>query len=269
MLKQQRARPSSRSRGEANLTSFVSIIAGIVAGLVAGSFIATVAVRCSRGDSALVGRSRCDSCGAAVGPANLVPVVSFAIQRGKTRCCGARIDPLHPTAELVAALIGGVSSLLPFPAAIASAVLGWILLTLGLIDLRTFRLPQPIVVLLAASGLAASWIVGVPSLLDSAIGLLAGWAALEAVRIGYRRFRGRDGIGRGDPKLLGAIGAWVGWAQLPVVLLVASVAGLLWAAASWLGGRRIGWSDRMPLGTLIAVAAWPVWVWTIAVASAR
>jgi leader peptidase (prepilin peptidase)/N-methyltransferase len=217
-----------------------------------------------KGQSPLGGRSRCDHCGAPIPGANLVPVLSYVIQGGKARCCGARIDPIHPITELLAAMIGGVSALLPFPLAFASAAMGWQLLTLGLIDLRSFRLPNPLVAIVAGTGIAASLATAGPSIGESLIGMVVGMASLEAVRFGYRALRGREGIGRGDPKLFGAIGAWVGWQPLPATLLGAALAGLAWAAISLGFGRRVAWSQRMPLGTLLAFAAWPVWLWKVA-----
>jgi leader peptidase (prepilin peptidase)/N-methyltransferase len=237
------------------------VIIGIAAGLLAGSFIATFVVRWPIGESALAGRSRCDNCHASVAISSLIPVASYAMQRGRARCCGARIDPIHPITEFAAALIGGLSALLPWPQAIAGAWFGWTLLTPALIDLRVFRLPNAVVALLAATGAAATLLLRSPTPLDSLIGAIAGFTSLEAVRLAYRALRGRDGIGRGDPKLFGAIGAWLGWNHLPLLLLIASLAGLVWAASIRLAGKRIGWADRMPLGTLLALTAWPVWFW--------
>jgi leader peptidase (prepilin peptidase)/N-methyltransferase len=250
--------------GEAFLTDAIAIISGAVAGLLAGSFIATAAIRVPNGESALVGRSRCDHCGAALPAANLVPVLSYVVQGGRARCCGSRIDPIHPEAELLAALIGATSALLPLPFSIASCGLGWQLLMLGLVDLRSFRLPNLLVAPLAITGLAASITTTAPSIADSLIGMLAGFLVLEAIRLGYRALKGRDGIGRGDPKLLGAIGAWLGWQPLPTALLAAALTGLAWALVSLSLGRRVARSQKMPLGTLLALAAWPVWVWKVA-----
>jgi len=248
---------------EIPLTSLLAIVALGTIGLLVGSFIATVVTRYGSGRSALAGRSRCDSCGAPVLARQLVPLFSFAIQRGRARCCGASIDRVHPLAEIAAAGIGAASGLFLLPFALAAALLGWLLLTLALIDARAFTLPDPIVALLACAGLSASILLGSPPFVTALIGMVAGYVALEAVRRLYRHWRGRDGIGRGDPKMFAAIGAWVGWEPLPTVLLGAALAGLGWALVSGLVGRRIGWSDRLPLGSLLALAAWPAWLWWI------
>lgn len=160
-------------------------------------------------------------------------------------------------------LLGVIAALLPLPQAIAAAGLAWLLLTLALIDYRYLRLPDPAVALLFISGVGVSLILGTPPLVDSAIGAVAGYGALQSVRIAYRLVRRREGIGAGDPKLFAAIGAWLGWAPLPLALLVAAGIGLVWAGFRWLGRRDVEWSDRVPLGTLLAVAAWPVWLWSM------
>ena len=87
-------------------------------------------------------------------------------------------------------------------------------------------------------------IAGPAPLLDRVIGGVAGFAALWLVAFGYRRLRGREGLGGGDAKLFGAIGLWLGWRALPAVLLVAALLGLGWAVA-----RRMRSDDRLPLGT--------------------
>ena len=242
----------------------IPISLGLIAGLLAGSFIATLAIRWPTEESALRGRSRCDDCKAAIGVWSLIPLIGFLRQRGRAACCGARIDPLHPAAEAVAAAIGGISASQPPPYAIAGAVLGWMLLSLALVDLRTFRLPNAIVGLLAFGGIAASLSLGSPAPLDALIGLLAGYVSLKAVQLAYRAVRGREGLGSGDPKLFAAIGACVGWQGLPSILLAAALLGLAWAAALRLTGRSVGLSARLPLGALLAAAAWPAWLWQVA-----
>jgi leader peptidase (prepilin peptidase)/N-methyltransferase len=109
-------------------------------------------------------------------------------------------------------------------------------------------------------GLLAGWAGFGPALADRAIGAAAGFAVLEAIRLGYRRLRGREGMGGGDPKLLAAIGAWVGAFQLPFVLLGAGLLGLAGVALMRLRGQEVRATSRLPLGTLMAVAAWPVWL---------
>jgi leader peptidase (prepilin peptidase)/N-methyltransferase len=83
---------------------------------------------------------------------------------------------------------------------------------------------------------------------------------LTLLALGYKRLRGRDGMGGGDPKLLAAIGAWVGVLQLPFVLLGAGLAGLVALLFMAMRGQRIDGATRLPLGALMALAAWPIWL---------
>jgi leader peptidase (prepilin peptidase)/N-methyltransferase len=89
---------------------------------------------------------------------------------------------------------------------------------------------------------------------------VAGWAALFLIAQAYRRLRGREGMGGGDPKLLAGIGAWVGALQLPFVLLGAGLLGLAAILLMRLRGEQVTATTRLPLGTLMAVAAWPIWL---------
>lgn len=223
------------------------------AGLLIGSFAATVAIRWP--EPALAGRSRCDGCGRSLRPWELVPLLSWAMQRGRCRRCGGAIDPLHPLIELAALAIGAVAGWgAPGMAGLAGAVFGWQLLTLATIDARLLRLPRPLTLALAASGVAAGLIVP-PPMIERLIGGLAGFGSLWVVAAAYRALKGRDGLGGGDAWLFGAIGLWLGWRALPGVLLVASVAGLVWAIL----GRKAR-TDRLPLGTLLAGAAFSAWI---------
>ncbi len=110
-----------------------------------------------------------------------------------------------------------------------STLLGWNLLALGWIDLKTLRLPDALTLPLIGLGLAAGWLDSPSALMSGALGAAAGYAALAAIGVAYRLARGRDGLGRGDAKLLAAGGAWLGWQALPWIMLLAALLGLLTA----------------------------------------
>jgi leader peptidase (prepilin peptidase)/N-methyltransferase len=227
-------------------------------GLIAGSFLGALVMRWPRGESILWGRSKCDGCGRTLGIRDLIPLVSAMLARGKCRACGAPIDPAHGLMELGAALIGGVSLwLVPSPAAALFMLAGWMLLALAVLDARHFWLPDALTLPLAAIGLTlGDWVLPAP-LMDRVIGAALGYGGLFLIAIGYRWLRGRDGLGLGDAKLLGAIGAWLGWALLPLVLLLASLGGLVWALTLKLLGRPVESTTRFPFGTLLCLAALP------------
>jgi leader peptidase (prepilin peptidase)/N-methyltransferase len=232
---------------------------GAGAGALAGSFLATLAIRWPAGRT-LGGRSACDGCGRTVRAVELVPLLSFLVQRGRCRGCGASIDRRHPVVEALAAGIGGTAfAAAPGAAGVAGALFGWLLLTLAILDLEHFWLPDRLTATLAAAGVAGGVAGLPPSLPDRVVGGLAGFAVLAAIGLVYARLRGRIGLGHGDPKLLGAIGLWLGWQALPLVLLGASLAGIAAVGLGALAGKRVAATDRVPLGALMAIAAWLLW----------
>ncbi len=144
-------------------------------------------------------------------------------------------------------------------AAILTALFGWQLLLIALVDAEHFWLPDRLTFPLAATGLIAAALLEEHRLVDAVIGATAGFAALWALAVAYRRLRGREGLGGGDPFLLGAIGAWVGWEGLPAVLLWAGLAGLSVVAGRAAGGRPLSAADRLPFGVLLAIGGWLTW----------
>jgi leader peptidase (prepilin peptidase)/N-methyltransferase len=239
----------------------IPAVAGLVLGLIAGSFVATAAIRWPEGGSVRAGRSRCDACDAPLRAGELVPALSFLIQRGRCRRCGARIDPSHLAVELAAAMIGLVAALAhPLPLAPVTALFGWWLLLVALLDLDHHWLPDRLTLPLIPLGLAAAWAGFGPPLVERIAGAAIGWAALVLIASLYRALRGREGLGGGDPKLLAAIGAWVGAWHLPAVLIGAGLVGLAAVLAMRLRGEAVSATSRLPLGTLMALATWPLWL---------
>ena len=235
--------------------------AGVLLGAIVGSFLATLLIRWPQGKSVVTGRSRCDSCGVALGVRDLVPLLSYAALHGQCRRCGARIDRRHVAVELAAATVGLAALIAhPLPLAAVTALLGWWLLLVAVLDVEHQWLPDVLTVPMVPIGLLAAWAGLGPPLLERAIGAAAGWAALEAIRLLYRRLRRREGMGGGDPKLFAAIGAWVGGLQLPFILLGAGLLGLAAVLLMRARGEEVGGATRLPLGALMAVAAWPVWL---------
>jgi leader peptidase (prepilin peptidase)/N-methyltransferase len=99
-----------------------------------------------------------------------------------------------------------------------------------------------------------------PPLFDRLIGAAIGYIALALIATAYKAVRGREGLGGGDPKMLAAIGAWLGWPLLPFVLLGAGLIGLAVVILSQMRGQGMKATDRLPLGSLMALAAWPIWL---------
>lgn len=240
-------------------SAFWPILLGLL-GVVFGSFTATVAIRWPAGRSVMAGRSSCDGCGRTLTASELVPLVSFALLRGKCRTCSAPIAPGHAVTELLGGAIGVVAGLVaPGWEGLAAAACGWLLLALGAIDLAAFWLPDVLTGSLAVVALAGG-VAGLGVDIEARlIGGAAGFGVLWLVARAYHLLRGRVGLGGGDPKLFGAIGLWLGWRALPQVLLIAALTGLATVLVLRLAGRRIAATDRMPLGTLLAGAAFLSW----------
>lgn len=236
-------------------------IAGFMLGAIAGSFLATAAIRWPRGGQVTRGRSACDHCGRTLSVPDLVPILSFLVRRARCASCGGAIDRRHLAIEIAAALIGAISlAVAPGAVGAAGALFGWLLLLLGVLDVTHFWLPDRVTGLLALLGIAGGAAGLPPFPNDRLIGLAIGFGGLWLVGAAYRALRKREGLGGGDPKLFGAIGAWLGWAALPWVLLLAGLAGIASLLAARARGEAIGAATRVPLGAMLAVAAWPVWL---------
>ena len=230
-------------------------------GAIVGSFIATLVLRWPAGQS-ILGRSRCDACARPLGPRDLVPLLSALAAGGRCRQCGAAIDRLHARVEAGAALIGGAAlALLPGTAGWLWALFGWLLLPLALLDARHFWLPDRLTLPLAVIGLLLAGPLMDTHLADRGIAAMAGGLALALLAAIWRR-RGRVGMGGGDPKLVAAIGAWIGWQALPLMLLLASLGGIGWALATQGKGDTPLFRRRIPFGVFACGAAWaavPLW----------
>ena len=231
-------------------------------GLIVGSFLGLVSLRLPRGEGVVAGRSRCDGCGVTLAPWRLLPVASWLISRGRCSECGGPIPRRYPLMELAAAAIGVWAALAqasPLAAAL-TAVLGWQLLLIAVVDAEHFRLPDRLTLPLLITGLVAAVLLDHTAPLDAVLGAAVGFAGLWLLALAYRRLRGREGLGDGDPILLAAGGTWVGWLGLPTVLLWASAAGLSFVAARVLTGGRVSPTDRLPFGPCLAAGIWLTWL---------
>ncbi|MFC3441724.1 prepilin peptidase [Sphingobium rhizovicinum] len=233
----------------------VAALIGALAGAILGSFLATLILRWPQGRGVMRGRSACDGCGRTLGARDLIPMLSALMSRGRCRTCGGLIDPLHGRVEAGCAIIGALAiGFRPDLGGIGWALLGWMLLALAVLDWRHFWLPDALTLPLAFLGFTIGMWASDVTLIDRVIGAAVGYGALLGIALGYRTLRGRDGLGLGDAKLLGALGAWLGWQALPFLLLIASLMGL---AVMLVTGRAKHRTARVPLGTFLALAAAP------------
>jgi leader peptidase (prepilin peptidase)/N-methyltransferase len=244
----------------------MTALVAMLAGAAIGSFIGTALVRLPEGRSVLAGRSACDACAAPIAARDLVPLVSWLMLRGQCRHCGAAIGVWQPFAEIAGAVIGGAAVLLAPPGlALPAMLLGWQLLLLALIDAHHLWLPRPLTAILAASGagfagLRAWQEASFAPLAVAAAGGLIGFVMLWGVARGYRMLRGREGMGGGDPPLLGAIGVWLGPMGVIGTVIGASLIGMVAALAMLLARRPLAADTALPLGTLMAAAGWAIFL---------
>jgi len=227
-----------------------------------GSFLGTVVTRAESPRSLLLGRSCCDSCGRTLGTRDLVPVFSWLASRGRCRHCREPISVFYPLVEL-AALAVAVWCAVTFSGALVweSTLFGWALLALAVIDAKYFLLPDYLTLPLIPAGLVVVWTATPPVLSAHLIGAASGFGFIVGLRYLYRRVRGREGIGLGDAKLLAASGAWVSWAGLPSVVLLAALAGLCFALLKAGRGVDLALGDRLPFGAFLCLGTWIVWLY--------
>lgn len=232
-------------------------------GLLIGSFLGLVSLRLPSDRSIVLGRSRCGACDRALEPRDLVPLLSFVFYKGRCRTCRAPIPVRYPLIEAASAGIGLWAALHHNgePIALLTAAFGWALLLIALVDGEHLWLPDRLTLPLLAAGLAAAALLAPETLIDRLVGAAVGFASLWGIAIVYRRVRGREGLGGGDPRLFAAIGAWVGWLGLPTVLLWASAAGLSVVAAKLILRRPVAGADALPFGVFLAIGAWMTWLY--------
>ncbi len=241
-------------------------LAPLVASPFIGSFVGVLIARVPAGRGFVGGRSACAACGHTLGPRDMVPILSFLGLRGRCRYCQAAIPRRDFVVELAAIAVAVAAGLAPDPAfAAVGAVLGWVLLALGGIDFRCFRLPDFLTLPLVLAGLAQALWLEPEFLADRAVAAALGYLGFRAVGETYRYVRGRVGLGEGDAKLLAAGGAWLGSAALPYVVLMAAGAGLAYAGVAAARRGRIDAATRVPLGPFLALAIFALWVWRVLV----
>lgn len=205
-------------------------------------------------------RSSCPHCGHGIRWYENVPLLSYVWLRGRCSSCGAAIGRRYPLVEAASGLLAGYATWhfgLDAQALAAIALL-WALLALTVIDLDTHLLPDRITQPLLWVGLLVNWQGLFVPLEDALLGACAGYLVLWLVYHAFKLVTGKEGMGHGDFKLLAALGAWLGWQMLPLVILVSSllgaVAGIaLIALAGHDRARPIPFGPWLALGGLIAL----------------
>lgn len=214
-----------------------------------GDFVATLAAAWPRAPRPILGRSRCARCGAPIAPARAIPLVSFALQRGRRDCCGGRIPIVYPLGEAAGLVAGiGAAALAPnLAAAVWGYAVGMTLAYVALVDLRRYRIPT--VGLVALALLAGLLVIAEPQS-EQRLARLATGAVLALVFELLRRLvrrDGRAGLGEGDVMLAGILGVLVNWRIAAPMVFVAAAAPL----AVQLSRRKFG---PAPLGLWLCIS---------------
>jgi len=206
--------------------------------------------------------SRCPHCGHAIAPWENIPVISYLLLRGKCLSCRESISIRYPLVELLTASLSLLVSLRFGVSAqtIAALLLTWSLVALSGIDLDHHLLPDDITLPLLWLGLLVNIFMFFARLLPALLGAMAGYLALWIVYQVFRLLTGKEGMGYGDFKLLAALGAWNGIQMLPLMLVMASLAGAIVGGAQIISGRQQR-SQPIPFGPYLALAGWVALLW--------
>jgi leader peptidase (prepilin peptidase)/N-methyltransferase len=199
--------------------------------------------------------SACPHCGHKITALENIPVLSWFMLRGKCSGCKAAISPRYPIIEAATALlfVASIHHFGPSLIGVAACALLAALLALALIDFDTTLLPDDITLPLVWFGLLCNLNGMFVSLSSAVIGAMAGYLSLWLVYWTFKLVTGKEGMGYGDFKLLGALGAWLGWQILPLIILLSSLVGAAIGIALIILARR-GREVPMPFGPYLAAA---------------
>ncbi|MHB8427120.1 MAG: prepilin peptidase [Acidiferrobacterales bacterium] len=206
--------------------------------------------------------SQCPHCSHAIRAWENIPVLSYLWLRGRCSACGQHISLRYPAVELSAGILAVVAAF-HFgigAAAAAACALSWALLALAFIDFDHQLLPDAITLPLLWAGLIINSFHVFASLQSAVAGAAAGYLSLWLVYHGFRLITGKDGMGHGDFKLLAALGAWLGWQNLPLIILLASMVGAI-IGLGLIGFRGRDRAQPMPFGPFLCVAGWIGLLW--------
>jgi leader peptidase (prepilin peptidase)/N-methyltransferase len=203
----------------------------------------------------MVPRSACPHCGHRITALENIPIVSWLFLRGKCSSCKAPISARYPVVEAVTGLLSAVLvwKLGSGWLGLAGLVFTYFLIAMTLIDYDTKTLPDDLTYPLLWLGLLINLNGTIVPLRDAVIGAMAGYVSLWAVYWLFKLVTGKEGMGYGDFKLLAALGAWMGWAMLPTIIILSSVVGAVVGVSLIVFARRDR-NNPIPFGPYLAAA---------------
>jgi len=206
--------------------------------------------------------SHCPQCKAPIKAWQNIPVISYLILGGKCHNCHAKISLRYPTIELITGFMT-LALMYYFDASLAllgAMVLTWSLIALTMIDADHQLLPDDISLPLLWLGILFNLGENFVTLESSILGAVLGYLSLWCVYWIFKLLTGKEGMGYGDFKLLAALGAWLGWESIPLIILLSSVVGALCGVALMIAQRR-GKDIPIPFGPYLAAAGWITLLW--------
>ncbi|MDD2816636.1 MAG: A24 family peptidase [Thiotrichaceae bacterium] len=208
-------------------------------------------------------RSRCPHCGHLISALENIPVISYLWQRARCRACQQPISIRYPLVEIGSALLAGFVALhFGYGAALLAALIfTWLLLAMSLIDVDHQLLPDEMTLLLLWLGIFCNYFGLFTSLQLSVLGAIFGYLSLWTVALLFKWLFGKEGMGHGDFKLLAALGAWMGWEALPMIILLSSLVGAILGTAMLLVQGRDK-NTPIPYGPYLACAGWANLLWS-------
>jgi leader peptidase (prepilin peptidase)/N-methyltransferase len=210
----------------------------------------------------VVPRSACPKCGHRITALENIPLVSWLALRGKCSQCKTRISFKYPLVEALAGL-GAAYAAWRFGAtstALGAALFIWFTIALAFIDQETGLLPDALTLPLVWVGLLVNLLGGFVPIQDAVVGAVAGYLVLWLVFWGFKLLTGKDGMGYGDFKMNAAVGAFLGWKMLPLVILLSSLVGLAFGAlqmfaarGKWDAGFRFHFGPYLAIAGIVAM----------------
>lgn len=208
------------------------------------------------------GRSKCPNCGHQIRAWENIPLFSYIALSGKCSSCKARISPRYPVVEILTAILFVVTlwHFGPTFQGLTALLLTAFLVAMAGIDIDHQLLPDNLTMPLMWAGIVLSFWSVHADLASSVTGAIVGYLALWTIYHLFRLLTGKEGMGYGDFKLLGALGAWMGWQMLPLIVLLSSVVGAM-VGLVLMGMGRLNRDKPMAFGPFIAAAGWIALIW--------
>ncbi|SJL85371.1 prepilin peptidase [Vibrio palustris] len=208
-------------------------------------------------------RSQCRHCHTPLRIIDNIPLISWICLRGRCHHCQTPISCRYPLVEALTAIMSYIvaSHFGPTPYGIAALFFTFVLIAATFIDFDTLLLPDQLTLPLLWAGITLALLGYSPiSLADAVVGAMAGYLILWSLYWGFKLLTGKDGMGYGDFKLLAALGAWLGWQQLPAIILLSSVVGIVFGLVQ-LRLQNKGIAAAFPFGPYLAIAGWVCLLW--------